>query len=363
MATVYIVSSHGKLQKKGETLQLYTQDDTIRIIFPYKTEQLVIIGNVEITSAALKLLMKYNLDTIFLGKNGKFNGKLAFQESKNVFLRKRQFELLDDMNFRLKFAKSIIKGKLKNQLTFMQRIKRRDRGAEDIKKTIALMKKNIEDVNYADSLDSIRGFEGIGAKYFFSVFKHNIIQDWAVFNGRSMHPPQDNVNAVLSFLYTMLFYRIDGYIEASGLDSYVGYLHELNYGKRTLSFDLMEEYRTPIADTLCCALFNLGILDKDDFEEVTFSTRSIDYPLQNDGQEIVDEDQEISAYEEKKGVLLTKDGLKKVISQFEKKLETKIYYEPMNQQLSYKRIMREQINQFKRVINREQVDYKPVVFK
>ena len=62
-------------------------------------------------------------------------------------------------------------------------------------------------------------------------------------------------------------------------------------------------------------------------------------------------------------MLLTKDGLKKVISQFEKKLETKIYYEPMNQQLSYKRIMREQINQFKRVINREQVDYKPVVFK
>ena len=225
------------------------------------------------------------------------------------------------------------------------------------------MKKNIEDVNYADSLDSIRGFEGIGAKYFFSVFKHNIIQDWAVFNGRSMHPPQDNVNAVLSFLYTLLFYRIDGYIEASGLDSYVGYLHELNYGKRTLSFDLMEEYRTPIADTLCCALFNLGILDKDDFEEVTFSTRSIDYPLQNDGQEIEDEEQEISAYEEKKGVLLTKDGLKKVISQFEKKLETKIYYEPMNQQLSYKRIMREQINQFKRVINREQIDYKPVVFK
>ena len=363
MATIYIVSSHGKLQKKGETLQLYAQDGTITIIFPYKTEQLVIIGNVEITSAALKLLMKYNLDTIFLGKNGKFNGKLAFQEGKNVFLRKKQFALLDDMDFRVNFAKSIVRGKLKNQLTFMQRIKRRDRGTADIKRTIALMKKNIEDVNFASSLDSMRGFEGIGARYFFSVFRHNIIQDWAVFNGRTMHPPQDNVNAVLSFLYTMLFYRIDGYIEVAGLDSYVGYLHELNYGKRTLSFDLMEEYRTPIVDTLCCALFNLGILNINDFEKVNFSTKSIEYPLQSDGQVIDSGDKEIPAYEEKKGVLLAKDGLKKVISQFEKKLETKIYYEPSNQQLTYKRIMREQINQFKRVINKEQIEYKPLVFK
>ncbi len=364
MATVYIVSSHGKLQKKGETLQLVAQDGTITIIFPYKTEQLVIIGNVEITSAALKLLMKYNLDTVFLGKNGRFNGKLVFQESKNVFLRKRQFELLNDMDFKLRFAKTIVKGKLKNQLSFMQRIKRRDRGEEkEIKNAISLMKKNIEDVDYAESLERVRGFEGVGAKYFFSVFKYNIIQDWAVFNGRSMHPPQDNVNAVLSFLYTLLFYRIDGYIEAAGLDSYVGYLHELNYGKRTLAFDLMEEFRTPIADTLCCALFNLGILDKDDFEEVTFSTKSVDYPLQVDSNELVENKDEISAYEEKKGTLLTKEGLKKVISQFEKKLETKVYYEPLNQTVSYKRIMREQINQFKRVVNREQIDYKPVVFK
>ena len=364
MATVYIVSSHGKLQKKGETLQLYAQDGTISIIFPYKTEQLVIMGNVEITSAALKLLMKYNLDTVFLNKNGKFNGKLAFQEGKNVFLRKRQFDLLENMDFRIKFAKSIVKGKLKNQLSFMQRIKRRDRGEEkEIKRAIALMKKNIEDVEIANSLESIRGFEGIGAKYFFSVFRHNIIQDWAQFKGRTMHPPQDNVNAVLSFLYTMLFYRIDGYIEAAGLDSYVGYLHELNYGKRTLSFDLMEEFRTPIADTLCCALFNLAILDRNDFEEVTFSTKSIDYPLESDKQIIDSNDDENFAYEEKRGVLLSKEALKKVISQFEKKLETKVYYEPLNEQLSYKRIMREQINQFKRVVNQEQLEYKPLVFK
>ena len=362
MATVYIVSNHGKLNKKGETLQFYAQDGTITIIFPYKTEQLVIMGNIEITSAALKLLMKYNLDTVFLSKNGKFNGKLVFQESKNVFLRQRQFELLKDENFKLNFAKTIVKGKLKNQLTFMQRIRRRDRGEENVvNRSIMLMKKNLEELETTNNLESVRGYEGSGARYYFSVFRYNIIQDWAVFNGRSMHPPQDNVNAVLSFLYTMLFYRIDGLVEAEGLDPYVGYLHELNYGKRTLSFDLMEEFRTPIVDTLCCSLFNLGILDENDFEEVIFSTKSIDYPLQTN--ELSSDADENTAYEEKKGILLTNEGVKKVIPHFEKKLDSQIFYEPLSRHVSYRRVIREQIKQFKRVINKEETFYKPLVVK
>lgn len=362
MSTVYIVSNHGKLNKKGETLHFYAKDGTITIIFPYKTEQLIIMGNVEITSAALKLLMKYNLDTVFLNKNGKFNGKIVFQESKNVFLRQKQFELLHNNKFKLNFSKTIVRGKLKNQLTFMQRIRRRDRGEENIvNRSLMLMKKTIADLDEATNLESIRGYEGIGAKYYFSVFRYNIIQDWANFNGRSMHPPQDNVNAVLSFLYTILFYRIDGLVEAEGLDPYVGYLHELNYGKRSLSFDLMEEFRTPIVDTLCCSLFNLGILEENDFEEVTFSTESVDYPLQSN--ELSTELNENQAYEEKRGILLTNSGIKKVIPQFEKKLDSQIFYEPLNRQTSYRRVIREQIKQFKRVIKEEESFYKPLVVK
>jgi len=361
MSTIYIISDHGKLQKKGDTLQLYAQDGTITIIFPYKTEQLVIVGNVEITSAALKLLMRYNLDTVFLGKNGKFNGKLAFQEGKNVFLRQKQFDLLKDMDFRLNFAKSIVNGKLKNQLSFMQRIKRGKGKGKGLENAVDSMKHNLKNIESVEIMEALRGYEGMGARYFFSVFRQNIIQDWAVFNGRSMHPPQDNVNAVLSFLYTMLFFRIDGAIEAEGLDSYVGYFHELNYGKRTLSYDLMEEYRTPIADTLCCALFNLGILEQDDFESITFSSNSTDYPLQTEGQNIKEDDN--IGFEEKKGVLLTKKGLKKVITQLEKKLETKVYYDLLNQHISYKRVIREQIKHFKRVINKDEKAYRPMVIK
>ena len=363
MSSIYIVSDNAKMQKKGDTIQLHSPDGTITTIFPYKTEQLIIIGSIEITGAALRLLMRYNLDTIFLGKNGRFNGKLVFQESKNVFFRQKQFKLLENTDFRLQFGKAIVISKLKNQLTFMQRIRRKRDKLQKIENAIINMKDNIGKIEDINNLDSLRGHEGIGARYFFSVFKYNIIQDWANFKGRTMHPPQDNVNAVLSFLYTMLFFRVDGLLESEGLDSYVGYFHTIDYGKRSLAFDLMEEYRTPVADTLCCALFNLGILDKDDFREVVFSSDNVEYPLQLENQTDNGNLETLEAYDQKKGVLLTKNALKKVISQFEKKLLTEVYYPPLNKHISYKRIMREQINHFKRVINGEEINYKPLVTK
>jgi CRISPR-associated protein Cas1 len=359
MATIYIVSDYGKLFKSGDTLQLKQGEGESRI-FPYKTEQLVILGKVDVTNSALKLLMHHKVDTVFLGKNGQFNGKIAFKEGKNVFLRQKQFMKLNDLAFKLEFAKSIVRGKLKNQLSFIQRIIRRREDAQTVATTTDKLKEIITKVDTVESLESLRGFEGLGARQFFSVFKHGIIQDWAQFNGRSMHPPEDNVNAVLSFLYTIILYRVDSAIESEALDPYVGYFHQLDYGKKALTFDLMEEYRTPIADTLTVSLFNLGILSEDDFETVTFSKKSDEYPLE-DGS---DEEEEGSiAYQEKKGVLLTKEGIKKVISKFEKKMETKLYYNPLLRQVSYKQLIREQVKHFKRVLNGEESEYKPLQIK
>lgn len=363
MATIYIVSENGKLQKKGDTLQLTHHDGTISTIFPFKTEQLVILGSVEITGGALRTLMRHGIETIFLSSNGKFQGKLVFQESKNVFLRQKQFKQLESFEFRSSIAKAIVEGKLRNQLSFMQRITRRDETKSFLNQVIENMKRNIQKAADTKDLASLRGLEGIGAKYFFSVFRENISPEWAVFKGRSMNPPEDNVNAVLSFLYTLILNRVDAAIEEEGLDPYVGYYHELDYGKRTLAFDLMEEYRTPLADTLCCALFNLGILSPEDFREVIFSSESEDYPLAVETTTTEEGEEQPVVYQEKKGVLLTKEGLKKVIAQFEKKLETQLFYVPQAKQLSYKRIIREQVKHFRRVLVGEEREYKPLLMK
>ena len=96
MATIYILSEHGKLTKKDETIVFVQSDETRTILFPFKTEHLVIIGNVSISGDALRLLTKYKICTTFLSSNGRFNGKLSFGDSKNVFLRQRQYRILDN---------------------------------------------------------------------------------------------------------------------------------------------------------------------------------------------------------------------------------------------------------------------------
>lgn len=356
MSIIYIISDYGRLMKKGDVLQLKKGDDILKTIFPFKTEQLLIIGRIEITSAAINLLMRHRINTVFLHRNGRFNGRLTFPQGKNVFLRRRQFQSLEDERFVLAFVKAIVRGKLRNQLTFMQRTLRTKELGSEGKKAISGLKQILISLEKADNLKSIRGFEGIGARYYFSVFRRAIKPSWAVFNGRSMNPPQDNVNAVLSFLYTLLFYRVDAALETVGLDPYVGYLHVLNYGKPALAFDLLEEYRTPLADTLTVALFNLGILTADDFEPVTGD--DVEYPLESE-----DSLSEENISPVKKGVLLSKDGLKKVIPQLEKKLDTLFFHQELGARLTYKKLFFEQARHFRRVLSGEEMAYRPLQIK
>ncbi len=359
MSTIYIVSDYGKLVKKGDVLQLKRENDVLKTIFPYKTEQLVIIGRIEITSQAFLQLMKHRIDTVFLSHNGKYNGKLVFETGKNVFLRQKQFKLLENEEFKLNFAKNITLGKLKNQLLFMQRIGRSGKGNSEIKDKIQQMKKTIRLATDANNLDSLRGYEGMGAKQFFHTYKYAITKDFAVFGGRSMNPPRDNVNAILSLIYTLIYYKIDAMLESEGFDSHIGYFHALNYGKKALSFDLMEEYRTPIADTLTAALFNLGVIKEDNFRVEEFSEDSVENPLKFEKDSSVLEVHE----KEQRGVLLTKEGLKKVISQFEQKIDSQLYYQPREKKMSYREIMWAQVKHFKRVVNGEEKEYKPLVIK
>ncbi len=357
MKVLYLTTDGAKLVKKGNVLKLMKDKDVYHTIFPHQTEQIFIIGNIEITTPAFKLLMKHKIDTVFISKNGKFHGKLTFNPSKNIYLRLKQYKLLEDEEFKVNLSKSIINAKIKNQITFLQRIYRSKKNP-DVKYAINKLKENLQSLENAQSVESIRGIEGIASKNYFSVFRHAILPDFAVFRKRTKNPPEDNVNAVLSFVYTLIYFRVDSYLEAEGLDSYAGYLHSLDYGRKSLAFDLMEEYRTPLGETFTVALFNLGILNKDDFREVIFSKESEDYPLEPDIK-----DSECEIISEKKGVLLTKNGLRKVISHFEKRLNTEYFYTPENRKIFYKKIIHYQIKHFKRVILGEEKFYKPLVIK
>lgn len=356
MGTVYLVSSNGKLSKRGDSLLFSDYDGTQTILPPHSVDQLYVVGTVSITGQALHLLMHKMIETVFVAKNGRYDGKLVFQDAKNVFLRQKQYDRLNDQMFCNDFVKAVVRGKLKNQYLFMQRILRKLSGDKQIHLQIENMANILVKLERAESIDVIRGYEGYGATTYFSVFGRNIIQNWAVFNGRSKNPPKDNVNAVLSFLYTLLAYRIDSLIVSEGLDNAVGILHSMSYGRKSLVFDLMEEFRTPLVDTVVCALFNMGILKKNDFREVVNNPVEKN-DLESDSTELDD----VIPGEFIKAVLLTQEGLKKTVVQFEKKLQEEHVYEPMGKRLDYKRIMHEQVKMYKRLVMGLEEAYKPVI--
>jgi CRISPR-associated protein Cas1 len=347
ITTIYLISDHGKLSKNNELFEFIDSTGKSCKIFPHSINSFVISGIVTITGAAMRLLMKHTINTVFINRNGKYNGKLEFDAAKNIFLRKRQFLLSGDEDVSLSLVKSIVTAKIKNQLCFVQRIKRKNHNEEAFRQAIGSLKSALENTADCKNINVLRGYEGIAAKNYFSVFRYNIIPEWAQFPRRSMHPPLSNVNAVLSFLYTLLMYRVETAIEAAGLDPMLGFMHAAEYGKKALVFDLMEEFRTPVADTLCCSLFNLGILSEDDFE--TAEDDMLETGKGGEGAEIP--------------IYLTQSGLTKTVAAFEKKIGNLLYYQPLKTEIPFYDIIHEQVRHFKGVIQGGETEYQGYVYK
>lgn len=381
----YVRTQGARVIREGRHLLVKKEKDTLHTLFTYRLEQLVTFGSVEITHAALVSLMRHGVDVVFLSANGRYLGRLSSAEAKNIHLRRRQFRLLDDNNFCLKVAKSIVKGKLINLATLLNRIKRTKNDpfpgqkAQEIQSLLPLLDR-------AEHIEAVRGYEGRGTAIYFEGFPSGFVNEWG-FTRRVRRPPTDPVNSVLSLLYTFLMNRVYAAVRIAALDPYVGCLHAVDYGRYSLVLDLMEEFRPIIADTLTLSLFNLKILKKDDFytekpatikikelqEEVPDVTQdpigliSFDEPPE---KEIFDLPEQIKvdftseyARTGKYPVKLKGDAMNKVIEAFEKKLTTRFFYPPAERHLTYADALVYQAQHYRKVVEGEIEEYVPILMK
>lgn len=129
---------------------------------------------------------------------------------------------------------------------------------EGVKKASLHLKESLQYIQNAESKDQLRGYEGEAASIYFGVFNELILQQKKEFNfqGRNKRPPKDNVNAMLSFVYTLLTNQITSALEVVGLDPYVGYLHTDRPGRVSLALDLIEELRSVYVDRFVLSLIN-----------------------------------------------------------------------------------------------------------
>jgi len=354
---VYIKTQNVRIVKEGRHLLAKKGNATYHTLFTHKLKQLLLFGNIEITHNALCQLMRRNVDTVYLTKNGRYLGRIASPESKNTILHKKQFMLLDDADFCLRISKNIISGKLANMSTFLKRIKR-SRNKKDAGKKAEQILALLNKIEKSTSVDQIRGYEGRAASIYFQGLKQGFINNLG-FNKRVRRPPTDPINSVLSLLYTFLMNRVYAGVRVAGLNPYPGFMHTIDYGRYSLVLDLMEEFRSIIADTLTISLFNLKMLQENDFQikaprEIKLehhqkmpdvSEDPIGMPTMQDSdvecfdipEQRMEKNPSLNLSSGGYPVRLRSDAFRRVINAFEKKLTSRFYYPPANTQLSISR--------------------------
>ena len=383
---VYVKTQGARIVKEGRHLLVKKGDATYHTLFTYKLRQLLLFGNIEITHSALIQLMRKNIDTVFLTRYGRYLGRLASPESKNVFLHKRQYHLLDDSVFGSRIVQAIIAGKISNMATLLMRIKR-SRNKPEAGHKARQIQDLIPKLANAGNTDSARGYEGRASALYFEGFRNGFVENIGFFK-RVRRPPTDPVNSVLSLLYTFLMNRVYAAVRIAGLDPYPGFLHSIDYGRYSLVLDLMEEFRTIIADTLTLSLFNLKILQKEDFrieaprdEPPIVSAVSSTPDITSDpiGRISMDDadikhfdlpEQRMEVSTEatapvtgKYPVKLHPEAFKRVIEAFEKKLTTSFYYPPAQRNLTYGDAIIFQAGHFRKVLEGEADVYQPILLK
>jgi CRISP-associated protein Cas1 len=270
--TLYVTTEGAYLHLDHETLKVEMEGITKLQVPLHHLGGVVCFGNVMVSPFLLHRCAEDGRALVFLDRNGRFKARVEGPVSGNVLLRQAQHLAGSDAEKSIAIARNIVAGKIQNARQIVLRGGREGEIIDDIaplQECAEVMSNVLTRLRSPRDLDEVRGLEGEAARTYFSVFDRMVREDREAFclNGRSRRPPLDRMNALLSFLYTLLLSDSVAAIEGVGLDPQIGFLHALRPGRPALALDLMEELRAILADRLALTLVNRRQLSRDDFQE------------------------------------------------------------------------------------------------
>ena len=270
--TLYVTSENSYLSLDGENIVVLDSEKEVGRLPLHNLEGIVSFGSRGTSPALMGACADRNISLCYLTPQGKFLARVTGKVKGNVILREQQYASSQNEEKSLDIAKNCIIGKVYNARWVLERATR-DHGmqinVEKVKSASDNLKNSIELIQMCKSKEQLRGFEGEAASVYFGVFDELILQQKKdfVFQGRNKRPPLDNVNALLSFVYTLLTNTITSALETVGLDPCVGYLHTERPGRASLSLDLIEELRAVLADRFVLSLINKKIISGKNFDK------------------------------------------------------------------------------------------------
>jgi len=307
--TLYISDPNYYLSLDGENV-VVKEDETIVGRVPLHTiDSIVSFGYRGVSPKLLGHCMDMNITISFLNESGRLLAAVSQEPKGNVLLRRTQFHVADKEESKLEIAKNIILAKIYNSKWILERMTRDYAARIDplpFKQKSEILSKALLAVKSVASAEALRGIEGEAAANYFAVFDDMILQQkehfW--FHGRTRRPPTDNVNALLSFTYSLLASMSRSALACVGLDPYVGFYHTDRPGRFSLALDLMEEFRGVLADRFVLSLINCRIVNEKGFF------------VKEDGAVVMSDDmrkQVLEAWQQKKREVITHPFLEEKI--------------------------------------------------
>lgn len=313
MTTLYLTEQGAVLRRIGERLVVTKDRQVLEDVPIIHVEQVVVMGNIQLTTPVVALLLQREVDVVFLSIRGKFRGRLMTTGSKFAQLRHRQLRLMDDERAVLAVSRELVVAKLTNQAHLLERLGARPAARE--------INRDAGKARRGSTLDGLRGHEGAAGARYFAALKRLIPAEWG-FTRRIYHPPTDPVNALLSLGYTLLLKDVTAAVQLVGLDPFLGFFHTIDYGRPSLALDLMEPFR-PLVDGLV-----LGWI-----AESKISPRDFGPARRKDG-----------------AVLLRDDACTRYLRAYERQMESRTSYPPTGERTSCRRCLELQARQLARVV-------------
>lgn len=265
---LYVTTPESYLSKDGDNVVISVNQQEVFRIPILNIEGIVTFGYMGASPGLMKLCADNGVALTFLSPHGHYIGRFQGPVHGNVLLRKKQYEVAADLEYSLSLSRIFVAGKVMNYRTIMKRYLRDYGSNSDVEAAIARLSVLKDKILSSPNYDVLRGYEGDAANVYFDVFPHLIVaqKDSFVFNGRNRRPPKDPINALLSFVYTLLAHECSAALESVGLDPYVGFMHTLRPGRTSLALDLMEEMRAYMGDRLVLSLINRKQVSVSDFK-------------------------------------------------------------------------------------------------
>ena len=268
MAQLYLTQQGSRLQKEHGRFRLSVPDRDAINIPMQEVEQVMVFGNVQITTPTIAACLTRQIPVMFLSQSGTYRGHLWRADYDNYRTEAAQFDRFGQIEWQFAVARAIVVGKAWNSKQLLLKLNRRQ-GEAVIVEGIRRIDRDLAAVNQlspsSSTLDQLRGYEGAIAAHYFPALGRLITPPEFEFTTRRRRPAPDPVNALLSFGYTLLFNNVLSLLHLEGLNPYLGNLHRSDRHETQLAFDLMEEFRSPIVDTLVLTLLNQRVIQPDDF--------------------------------------------------------------------------------------------------